>query len=176
MHYMRWREHGDVEIVLGRRPENSDPNLRWCLGCESFKPLAEFDGWTDTRYGKNVARYQSSCKECRSTDRKANRDAQKALDPEGWHLRERESNIRRLYDMSVAQFDELLASQGGVCANDACRRPHVEERGKRLHVDHDHVTGAVRGLLCNGCNRGIGLLGDDPERLVGAAEYLRRGR
>lgn len=174
MHYMRWWTHGDTDTVLGRRPESPDPNLWWCNGCREFKPLSEFGAWTDTRCRKTTVRYQSSCKKCQSINQKGNRGARKAADPEGWHLRERESSIRRLYGMSGIEFDELLASQGGTCANTACGKPHVEERGKRLHVDHDHRTGAVRGLLCNNCNRGIGLLGDDPDRLIGAARYLRK--
>lgn len=40
------------------------------------------------------------------------------------------------------------------------------------HIDHDHATGAVRGMLCSGCNSGMGRLGDDPTSLRRAADYL----
>ena len=43
----------------------------------------------------------------------------------------------------------------------------------RLHVDHNHKSGKIRGLLCNYCNRGIGLLKDSSENCFKAAEYLR---
>jgi hypothetical protein len=46
-------------------------------------------------------------------------------------------------------------------------------RGDCFKVDHDHVTGAVRALLCHGCNIGIGLFRDDPGLLEDAASYLR---
>lgn len=44
--------------------------------------------------------------------------------------------------------------------------------GNRLHIDHDHETGQLRGLLCHGCNTAIGLLGDDTDRLRRAIDYL----
>ena len=44
--------------------------------------------------------------------------------------------------------------------------------GSRLVVDHNHDTGVVRGLLCSRCNTGIGLLGEDPARIIAAAMYL----
>lgn len=65
----------------------------------------------------------------------------------------------------------MLEAQGGVCA--ICRRPSDPAP---LHVDHDHRTGAIRGLLCSPCNTAIGLLGDDPDRMMAAAAYLREHR
>lgn len=62
----------------------------------------------------------------------------------------------------------MCAEQGGVCA--ICgRRPR---EGTHLHVDHDHETGRVRGLLCFSCNVAVGQLQHDPTRIVRAADYL----
>lgn len=62
--------------------------------------------------------------------------------------------------LTVAQYDELLKAQGGVCA--ICKRPesilHHGKNNQVLAVDHDHDTGAIRGLLCFGCNIGLGRL------------------
>jgi hypothetical protein len=78
--------------------------------------------------------------------------------------------LKRLYGISQADYDVLLARQGGVCA--ICgRRP---KRG-RLYVDHCHVTGRVRGLLCRGCNFALGHLRDNQRTMIAALAYLAGG-
>lgn len=73
------------------------------------------------------------------------------------------------YGISGIEFDHLLESQGSACA--MCGA--MEGRGERsLHVDHDHITGQVRGFLCDDCNRGIGMLRDSTVILSKAIEYL----
>jgi hypothetical protein len=73
--------------------------------------------------------------------------------------------------LTVEAFAELLQLQGGRCA--LCEHEHVEGDMRRsLVVDHCHETGTVRGLLCHSCNRAIGLMHDDAQRLRYAAEYL----
>lgn len=74
----------------------------------------------------------------------------------------------RLYGLSPEQWDALMMAQGGVCA--ICGRTNPS--GRALHVDHDHVTGRVRGLLCVRCNVALGRFGDSAEMLIRAAEYL----
>lgn len=79
------------------------------------------------------------------------------------------------FGISLQDYNEMLEAQNYRCA--VCEKPHGSDihsgkRTKGLGVDHDHVTGEVRGLLCNDCNRGIGQLGDSPQRLRKAAEYL----
>jgi hypothetical protein len=81
------------------------------------------------------------------------------------------------FGITEERYDEILVSQNGVCA--ICRRPEtIRPRGRpsRLAVDHCHDTNAVRGLLCNVCNRAIGLLRDSPLLLRAAAEYLERSK
>jgi len=70
--------------------------------------------------------------------------------------------------MLVEEYDAILVKQGGVCA--ICARIPLPD--KLLHVDHDHGTGVVRGLLCQQCNHAIGLLGDNPSTLRAAVQYL----
>lgn len=80
---------------------------------------------------------------------------------------------------TAAQYAELSAMQGGVCA--ICARPDERRHRKtgtpyQMDVDHDHETGVVRGLLCGRCNRALGLFRDDPSALRAAAAYLERNR
>jgi hypothetical protein len=76
------------------------------------------------------------------------------------------SDLKRRYGMTPEQYDDLLRRQGGACA--ICR----EVTTARLQVDHNHATGAVRGLLCTLCNTAIGKLRERPELFARAVEYL----
>ncbi len=78
----------------------------------------------------------------------------------------RHYHLRHRYGITVADVERLIAEQAGVCP--ICLRP------KPNHVDHDHATGRVRGILCFGCNGGLGQFGDDVDRLIRAIAYLDR--
>jgi hypothetical protein len=67
----------------------------------------------------------------------------------------------------------MYKEQGSACA--ICKRTDTGvARTKMLSIDHNHVTGKVRGLLCNWCNQGLGHFRDSPELLIKAAEYLKK--
>jgi hypothetical protein len=83
------------------------------------------------------------------------------------HKKERAAAKKKhKYGLTAEQFDQMVQDQGG-----ACRICGIVPTGV-LHIDHDHETGKIRGLLCGKCNKGIGLLGDDHKRLLRAALYL----
>jgi hypothetical protein len=85
----------------------------------------------------------------------------------------RDRKLRRNYGITAAEYDALLAEQGGGCA--ICGRTENPGRFRQsLPVDHDHETGAIRGILCIDCNRGIGMFRDDLRLLRRAVEYLGR--
>jgi hypothetical protein len=84
-------------------------------------------------------------------------------------LTPRDRYLRRMYGITEAEYRQILEHQGGKCA--ICLRPPKPD--KNLHVDHDHRTGVVRGLLCVTCN--VDLLGrrdKEPNLFRRAAEYL----
>ncbi|MET1001827.1 MAG: endonuclease VII domain-containing protein [Acidimicrobiia bacterium] len=85
-------------------------------------------------------------------------------------LSDRKSHLKRNYGLTLDQYEEMLAAQGGVCA--ICRQPRPEDR--TLHVDHDHETGEIRGLLCFKCNNALGDFNDDHDLFQTAADYLDR--
>lgn len=84
------------------------------------------------------------------------------------NARERSGYLRRTYGITKDDFAAILNRQNHVCA--ICSRRCIT--GKALAVDHVHSTGRIRGLLCAPCNRGLGMFGDDPERLRVAIAYL----
>jgi hypothetical protein len=85
------------------------------------------------------------------------------------HGGSRHYHLVRRYGISAVEADDMLKAQAGLCP--ICRR----RLGEKPHVDHDHMTGAVRALLCFTCNAGLGNFSDDAERLERAAAY-RRGQ
>ena len=76
----------------------------------------------------------------------------------------------RGYGITEIEYEVLEAQQNYLCA--ICGK---DNDGKPLHIDHDHQTNLVRGLLCLKCNRGIGLLGDSPDNCQKAYVYLTNG-
>jgi hypothetical protein len=66
----------------------------------------------------------------------------------------------------------MLKEQHGCCK--ICGVTEEDASGKRLHVDHNHATGQVRGLLCTRCNTAIGKFKDDPEIIRNAIAYIER--
>lgn len=79
----------------------------------------------------------------------------------------RNGNLMRKYGITVDEYDRILSKQGGVCK--ICGK---SSQGVSLAVDHDHQTGRIRGILCENCNRGLGMFKDSPMLLAEAIKYL----
>ena len=153
--------------------------MKTCLICQQDKPLDDFHPAPSRKDGRmpycrlcdnerkrkwkqeNPERHKAWRKEYMKEWRKKNPDKVKAQD--------RRVDLKRKYGLTVDQYDAILRKQGGVCA--ICGE---HEGSVTMPVDHNHETGAVRGILCGPCNRGLGQFKDDPERLKKALRYLRR--
>lgn len=84
------------------------------------------------------------------------------------HYWTEDARMRKAYGMTLAEFDAELEKQGGRCF--ICRG--TDPKGKRFCVDHNHETGEVRAILCNGCNAMLGKAGDSPHVLLEGYRYL----
>lgn len=99
---------------------------------------------------------RSYCKECK-------KDRQDKVNKERGHR-----PFQRKYGATTEEIESMFKQQSGKCA--ICGGQ--SSAGRRLSIDHDHETGQIRGLLCDKCNRGLGLFGDSPELMREAAAYL----
>lgn len=141
-----------------------------CSTCYRSLPLSEF---YRNQYGAEGR--QSCCKRCQckksKTWRKAHPEKVKATTA-AWESRNKnrrkDTCLRRAHGLTLEGYTALFMSQDGLCA--ICRAAPTKEY---FDVDHDHKTGAVRGLLCNGCNQGLGHFRDRPDLLKAAADYLQ---
>lgn len=116
------------------------------------------------------------CKGCRYIYNKENRhkfrERDKAyakeyrkLNPEKVKQTDRNCKLKKAYGITIEEFDSMLEAQGNRCK--ICR-----ESSEKFHVDHDHKTGIVRGILCNLCNVGLGAFRDNVAYLENAIKYL----
>ena len=76
---------------------------------------------------------------------------------------------KKLYGITQEEFEALLLKQDNVCG--ICREPFKDTFNR--HVDHDHSTGEIRGILCADCNRGLGCFKDSPDILDRAKAWLK---
>ena len=99
---------------------------------------------------------------------KGNRQCKACMRAHGKRHQDEVGRFQR-YGITKQDYEEMLARQGNACA--ICSDPLNGYRN--LHIDHDHVTGQVRGVLCRSCNLALGKFRDDPDLLIKAADYLR---
>lgn len=82
-------------------------------------------------------------------------------------------NMMTRYGINVADFNRILAAQGGACA--ICRSPVNGTTKRAMSVDHCHTSRAIRGILCLRCNCAIGLFDDSTEKMLSAVAYITKG-
>lgn len=152
-----------------RRAPFTGDEEKVCRRCGEVKRLRNFSLARRAEGSRNAV-YRSDCKACCSESTKRwFRD-----NPEKVHANKLRNGVRK-YGLTADQFAELLESQGNACA--ICRATANTVRAgrtMRMSVDHCHDTGRVRGLLCNNCNRALGLFSDNPNVLRQAIRYLQK--
>lgn len=188
-HYSRWRLHGDVQAGIPIERKASLPRACSVPGCDR-PPLAR--GWCATHYqrwrttgdpgGAELLRTpgdpdatEKRCTKCGEVKKIDDFYPDKRTrDGRGSHCRpcadsaQSLRRLRRLYGLSPEQYGEMFARQAGRC-------PICNER-RVLVVDHCHKTDKVRALLCDRCNRLLGVADDDIELLQAAIRFLRKHR
>ena len=153
---LRHRRYRDQARQAPPQRARNDPvavrTEKWCPGCQTRKPLDDFTRNRAARDG-----HSGYCRPCHNARGAKSRERNGGA---------RDYHLMRRYGITADQFDAMVEAQGGVCALCRARKPE--------HVDHDHLTGAVRGVLCSCCNQGLGNFRDDAATLRLAADYLER--
>jgi hypothetical protein len=144
--------------------------MKTCTICNLEKEEARF------RQAKGSGRRRANCRTCDSVRHKAwrirNREHLRRYDRQRWRKTDRwNQHIWRRYGISVADYNAMLQAQDGKCA--ICNSCEAGGNSVRFHVDHDHASGSVRGLLCSRCNRLIGAAEESGTILGSALRYLR---
>lgn len=140
----------------------TDSNARQCPRCDQWRPLSEYPTG------------QWACRACFNKYQAARRHNQ----PDRFRA-QRTRDLRKNYGLTHEQYDLMFAAQDGKCAACGEAETTLDNRTgetKWLVVDHDHVTGQVRALLCGGCNTAFGHLNEDPGRIAALLRYAERVR
>ena len=131
-----------------------------CPKCGETKHISDFNKDKRTRDG-----LKCWCKTCRYTKlNKPSKYGIKRTDNEKEYMKE--FHLVRSYGITLTEWYNILEKQSKVCA--VCKNKFT----KKLCVDHDHITGKIRGLLCDKCNRGLGHFNDSIQLLKNAINYL----
>lgn len=164
---------GKAVECFAKRSRSKDGRQAWCKECvaKNNRKFLKANPKKRTQYYESA---KAKMKHLYATDPKT-RETKKRRAKE-WKARlpaeERkrinwESHLRHMYGLTIQEYNRLIAERNGRCA---CCNQTCEE----FHVDHDHETGEVRGMVCRNCNSGIGLLGDNIAGLERAIAYLRK--
>lgn len=138
--------------------------LEWCRRCEQAKPKTDFFFRKDGMQGVCKTCSMHSARNWRQKNRTKYRSYMADF------------NLKRLYGISSDEYQRLFENQNGACAICTCpeRLRRKDGTPRNLHVDHDHKTGKIRGLLCHYCNTAIGAMRENEDLLLKAIAYLHK--
>jgi len=132
--------------------------VKRCPRCNETKALEDFHRQPSGKHGRF-----SYCKPCSNQYYRGNRKRNYSTE------QKRRWQVKTRYRISVSDVEAMVSAQGGRCG--LCD----SILGDRYHIDHDHLTRKVRGILCHRCNVTIGGL-DDPAFQAKVIAWLARGR
>lgn len=150
-----------VEQARRRAAAVKRTGKKQCKMCNATKPITEF------HKASTLDGYSWYCGPCKVEANRRSLQKQRSRNREQFLLQRRRNHLIAKYGLTLEEYDDLLAQQKGVCA--ICKRGNG---AKFLVVDHRHKGEVVRGLLCDGCNIGLGMFRDNPAILRVAAAYL----
>ena len=131
--------------------------MKKCSSCKLDLPETAFK-----KYKRGSQGLQAYCRSCNRNAVMRHRQANPGYEKRRYLIRE--------WGMTEGDYEAMLQQQGGCCL--ICGS--LPKKGSRLHIDHNHQTGYIRGLLCYNCNDGLGRFRDSPELLHKAIAYLGR--
>jgi len=150
------------------RVTNLGARTKRCHICKEVKPFEEFP-----KSANSIGGVGSRCRPCESVYQSEWRRRNPELAFQT-NSRAQLKDMCRRVGITVERYERELAAQGGVCK--ICHLPNRDARKRRLNIDHDHVTGEFRGLLCSTCNSALGHFGDNIALMEAAIAYLRASK
>jgi len=154
---------------------DKERTVKYCYGCSKGKPLEQF-------YQSDE--FKSRCKECRKKyyreyhekrkieSAKQSKIRRDSLHPSGL-TQGKVDHLMGGYGMTPEQYLKLIHAQQGKCA---CCDTILSENKRYVHIDHDHETGRIRGILCHSCNLMLGHADENIDKLKKAIFYLERNK
>lgn len=149
-----------------------------CLRCAVAKPIDCFSLANNNRGGDGRAH---ACIECNA---QMTENEKAALVAREWRKRNlaqarannKRTHVAKKYGITIEEYNALVKAQDSVCAicRETSNSSHPKGKVYDLAVDHNHKTGAVRGLLCRACNHALGLFRENPSYLKAALKYLKK--
>ena len=134
------------------KPKDIPLGYDYCKDCDSVKPMSEF--------------YNTPSPYCKKHQNERTRKAP------NYKANVRKSKLKNTFGITPEEYDKMAKAQNYLCG--ICLQPETSKGKENLAVDHDHITGFVRGLLCHNCNTAIGKLKDDVQLLKSAIFYIEK--
>lgn len=160
-------------------------NTKICIKCKKTKNIEEFN-----QKSKGSATRKSYCKECQSEYNKQYRSKhldkanavkrqyykdnieKERLRNKNYHKRYPYRFYKKCYGITIEQKKEMILKQNYKCLS--CGTDLKLLKDKKVHIDHDHTTNKIRGILCSNCNTALGLLNENFDNAIKLSEYIRK--